>query len=158
MLIEENGVGVRASFSGGDPRGDLGLLSFGDVQERLVEAVHLLWRIEGGKWPFAGDGPWHLIVKEWGDWDARDAKPIRQGPLTRAEMARLEETGAWLAMIPERDRRLVVLAVRELAKGAKVVPWMALRGPMGVTLGADGLRKRYERAVGALCRRINGSR
>lgn len=133
-------------------------LSFRDLEARLVEAVHLLWRIEGGTWPFASDGPWHLIVKEWADWDARDAKPVRQGPLTRAELARLEEVGRWQAMIPERDRRLVVLAVRELAKGAASVPWMALRAPMGLALGAGGLRKRYERALGALCKRINGAR
>lgn len=140
-------------------------LSFGDVQDRLVEAVHLLWRIEGGTWPFAGDGPWHLILPADRAYEAGDIKagnvPSRApkpGPLTRAEMARLEETGTWLVMIPECDRRLVVLAVRELAKGAACVPWMALRAPMGLALGAGGLRKRYERALGALCRRVNAGR
>src|SRR5688572_11217115 len=38
------------------------------LQEAFVRA-HALERREpgGGKWPFAGDGPWHLIQPEVGD-------------------------------------------------------------------------------------------
>ncbi|MEH6723219.1 MAG: hypothetical protein V7686_06835, partial [Qipengyuania sp.] len=39
-----------------------------DLEERLV-GVHALWLRSpgGGKWPFAGDGPWHLAQAEVGD-------------------------------------------------------------------------------------------
>ncbi len=131
------------------------LLSFDEVEDRLVDALHKLWRMEGGRWPFASDGPWHLIRKEWWDWDARDEKPIRKLPLSRAEMAHMQEALMWLTWVRERDRRLVVLVVRKLAGGAKRPPWLELLEPMGLKLGADGLRRRYERALAKVVRRIN---
>ncbi|QZD87677.1 hypothetical protein [Qipengyuania psychrotolerans] len=39
-----------------------------DLEERLI-GVHELWRRSPGeaRWPFAGDGPWHLAQGEVGD-------------------------------------------------------------------------------------------
>mgnify|MGYP003577860621 CR=1 FL=1 len=35
------------------------------VEERLVETMRCWWRMPGGgRWPFAGDGPWHLARRE----------------------------------------------------------------------------------------------
>jgi hypothetical protein len=135
-----------------------GLMTFGDVEDRLVEAMQLQWRTEGGRWPFASDGPWHLIRKEWSDWDARDAKPTPRTPLSRSEQARLNEAMGWLAMVPgDFERRLIVVAVTRLAAGDKQVPWRRLLAVMGLARGADGLRKRYGRALACLVRMLNAA-
>lgn len=142
-----------------DPRVEAihgGFLTFDDVEARLVEAITLWWRMPGGgKSPYATDGPWELIRAEWGDYYDPDARP-RQPPLSRAQIARMQEATEWMRFVPERDRRLVALAVNALAKGASQVPWMALRKPMGVKLGAHGLRKRYARALSLVVQRVNG--
>jgi hypothetical protein len=132
--------------------------SFADVEARLVEAMRFWWHVEGAGWPFASDGPWHLIAadKTW-DWDM-DRRPdvrVPKLPLSRAQMERRDEATGWLRHAPERDRKLVVLAVTALAAGRKVVPWRALLRPMGLSLGAHGLRKRYSRAVTCICEALN---
>ena len=134
-----------------------GVIGYDDVQARLVEAMQLCWQSEGGRWPFAGDGPWHLVTRELYGPDVDKDAPLPRLPLTRAQVARRDEAIGWLALVPERDRRLVVLAVRELAKGSKRVPWRVLLPKMGLALGAAGLSRRYERALGALTQRLNRS-
>lgn len=139
------------------------ILTFAEVEARLVAAIEL-WRRSpgGGRWPFASDAPWHLMTRETrlGDYDARggdlEAPPPRMLPLSIAEVAMRDQASAWLALIDERDRRLVVLAVTELARGAQRVPWNKLRRAMGLMLGAGGLARRYERAIGGVCRAVNG--
>ena len=159
--------------------------TFEAVEERLVEAM-LLWRRSpgGGRWPFAGDGPWALITRrvrmaegipsalkpseqhelvqaflreddeaETRQWHGRD----RRGALTRDEVARRDEASEWLRLVPEADRDLVVLALGFLASGQKRVPWMRLRRPLGVKFGADGLRKRYHRALAGVAERLNAA-
>jgi hypothetical protein len=133
--------------------------TFDMVEERLVEAVHL-WRRSpgGGRSPFATDGPWQLVKAEFYGPDVDKDAPIRPLPLRRREVAKRDEVSAWLLFVPERDRRLVVLAVTALASGFGQVPWMRLRKPMSVTLGADGLRMRYGRAIHTICKRLNGGK
>lgn len=131
--------------------------TFADVEERLVEAMQFQWRTESGRWAFASDGPWHLIVRDWWDWAAHEDKPVPRIPLSREQLARMEEASAWLALAPERDRKLVVLAIMSLAAGRKVVPWRALLKPMRLVLGADGLRKRYSRAITCICEALNAA-
>lgn len=162
-------MGIEALEGAADPRRereDGRLQSFADVEGRMVEAMRMLWRDEPGRWPFASDGPWHLFVhdrSEHGYLDAveaaaeRIARQHERRRLTRDEMAEMEEAAGWLALVEERDRRLVVLAVRELAKGARQVPWRRLLGPMGLTRGADGLRKRYGRAMNKLTVALNAA-
>jgi hypothetical protein len=131
--------------------------SFDAVQERLVETVQSWWRMPGGgSWPFASDGPWNLIRKQWEDWDARDPKPLKPLPLRRREIALMEEATEWLLLIPEDDRRVVVLGLVYLAKGWKQVPWTRLMRDLGMTRGVGGLRMRYERALASLTFRLNG--
>lgn len=130
--------------------------TFDMVEARLVETVELWRRMPGnGRPPFATDGPWQLIRAEWGDYADPDAQP-RKLPLSRAEYAEMMEASAWLGwLVKDEDRRVVVLAVQALAKGAKQVPWKELLKPMGVARGADGLRMRYGRAINAICKRLN---
>lgn len=131
--------------------------TFADVEGRLVEAMQFQWRTESGTWGFASDGPWHLIVRDWWDWAAHEERPVPRIPLSREQMARMDEASAWLAHAPERDRKLVVLAVTALAAGRKVVPWRALLKPMAMARGADGLRMRYGRAINAICVKLNAA-
>lgn len=134
--------------------------SFADVEGRLVEAMRMWWHVEGAGWSFASDGPWHLIRDDrtW-DWDNdkwADA-PMPKLPLSHEQVRRRDEATAWLRHAPERDRRLVVLGVRALAAGRKRVPFRALLRPMGQRTGAEGLRKRYSRAVTCICNALNGA-
>lgn len=133
---------------------------FDALEARLVEAMQFMRRLprEGGGSPFASDGPWHLIVKEWWDWDAHEDKPLLNVPLTPEQIGRMDEALAWLEWIPAADdRRLVGMALRNLASGRKSVPWTKLLKAMGVKRGAHALRKRYARALTCICNRLNGA-
>lgn len=137
--------------------------TFDLVEERLVEAMQFQWRMPGdGGSPFAADGPWHLIVPDWGDLLARIEGGQSVGatlriPLSREQIARMNEAMGWLVHAPEGDGRLIVLAIRNLAAGRKQVPWTRLLRPMGVRHGAHGLRKRYSRAITAICEALNSA-
>jgi hypothetical protein len=137
--------------------------TFETVQERLIEAM-LLWRRAPDRergwlhvkafWPEIRRFHWMTAVG--GEHDHPEEQPMpRALPLTRAQVAAMNEAGDWLALVPERDRKLVALAVSALASGAKQVPWMELRRAMGVEFGAHGLRKRYSRAIAAICTSLN---
>ncbi|KEZ00602.1 hypothetical protein AI27_17930 [Sphingomonas sp. BHC-A] len=132
---------------------------FDDVEARLVEAMEFQRRLPGGGgWPFASDGPWHLIVKDWWDWSAHEERPLPTVPLTNAQIARMNEALGWVLLVPSsEDRRLIAMAVRNLATGRKSVPWTKLLKPMGVKHGAHGLRKRYSRAITCICNALNGA-
>jgi hypothetical protein len=160
-----------------DPSGLPEFWTFDAVEDRFIEAMRFAWRDEPGSWPFAGDGPWDLIVKETreGDYDKRggdlDAPPPPRVPLSRAERARMDEAVGWLALVPEAkraraggaggargtgasDARLIVLVARKLgavrgeARGQ--VRWSLLLRHMGLKKGAGALAKRYVRAISAL--------
>lgn len=138
-----------------DHRGSF--MSFDDVEARLVEAVRLWRRMPGGgRWPFAGDGPWQLVTREVYGPDVDKDAPVRERPPTRAEIAAMEEASEWLLLVPEADRRLVALAIGRLARGEKRVAWAKLKAAMGVRHGADGLRMRYSRAISRVCEVLNG--
>jgi hypothetical protein len=128
--------------------------TFDTVQERLVEAVIMLWRLpdreKGWHRGVAKDGPWDQIVAEWGDYADDDVQPATPG-MTQEEMAEMEEALSWMAHVPDRDRRLVGLAIVQLARGGREVSWRRLLAPMGLALGTDGLRMRYGRAINAIC-------
>lgn len=155
-----------------------GFWTFEEVQARLVEAVHL-WRRSPGeaRWPFATDAPWHLMTRatradagrvkgmdlqrvlneddeqETKQWQGRE----RPRALTREEIARRDQASEWLALVEEADRRILVLALYDLAAGRRV-SWMAMRGQVGVTLGAGGLARRYSQAITRITTRLNRSR
>lgn len=143
-----------------------------EVEEALVEAWRL-WRRSpgGGRWPFASDGPWHLMSREAsaGDWDARGvegsegggAPELREGSLSIAEVERRDRVSGWLRHVGERDRKLVTCVVEQLGQGRRAPDFMALRGRFpgrtGRALGADGLRMRYGRALSAIAQRVGRS-
>lgn len=136
--------------------------SFEDVEERLVQAVLVMRRLSDRE---AGwlrvKACWPDIVRErnLGDYDARggemEAPTLRPLPATRRDIAEMEEAFAWVLAAKEQDRRLIALAIGALAQGEKRIPWMRLRKPMGIKLGAHGLRKRYERAMHLVTKAAN---
>jgi hypothetical protein len=142
-----------------------GFMAFGDVEDRLVEALLTCWR-----YPDRERG-WQQLRSAWpeisrdvwaGDYDARggDGKSaevvLRAASQTRAEVADMEEAFGWLDAVAADDRKLVGLAIGQLARGRREVSWRRMLPAMGLTQGADGLRMRYGRAIGAMCIRING--
>jgi hypothetical protein len=138
---------------------DEGLLTFAEVEARLVEAMEMCWRLPDRErtwtrvrayWP---EMRRHNHFGDYADTDP-DARP-RALPLTRAEIGRMEEAFGWLDRIDPADRKLIGLAISALARGEARVPWRALLRPMGLARGADGLRKRYGRAMSRVVRAVN---
>jgi len=141
--------------------------TFDLVRGQLVEAMRLWHRSPGGgRWPFASDGPWHLMTREQmaGDYDARggfdgssDVR-LRPLPLTREEVARRDAVSEWLRFVPAaRDRTLLVLCCHYYARGHRCLPWSRIRRRMMVKRGEGGLRKRFERAVFAIAKALNAA-
>lgn len=137
-----------------------GTLTFTDVEDRLVEALLTCWR-----YPDRERG-WQRIRSVWpeisrdafaGDYDARGGDgsssdvAIRPASQTRLEIAEMEEAFGWLDAVAPEERKLVGLAIAQLARGRREVSWADLVGRMGLTRGADGLRMRYGRAINAIC-------
>tara|TARA_Y100000815_G_scaffold237185_1_gene230840 strand:+ start:359 stop:805 length:447 start_codon:yes stop_codon:yes gene_type:complete len=133
-----------------------GVMSFDDVQERLVGAVEIRRRHLGsGRWPFAGDGPWNLVLYEAHEHGAYDIA-VRKVPPTRAELAQMREAFEWLLLVPkDDDRLLIVRAIEKMGAGAARVPWRMLCQDRPRWRTPDGLRMRYERAMSRLTLRLN---
>jgi hypothetical protein len=134
--------------------------TFAAVEERLVEAMRLWWRSPGGgRWPFAKDAPWHLMSKDrnQGDYDDQhgneDARR-KSLPLTRAEIAERDAVSEWLRIVPDKDRRLVVLVLNERARGQARIRWSAIRKRLEADIGPRGLGMRYSRAITAIVRQL----
>jgi hypothetical protein len=133
--------------------------SYAEVQEDMVETL-VMWRRApgGGRFPFAKDGPWHLIRKEWEDYDARDPAPLRRLPLTIADVARMERVSEWLQLAPEGDRQLIVIVLGQLARGAKRVSWKAVRERLDAENSPRGLGMRYSRAIARIAQALSKRR
>lgn len=129
--------------------------SFAEVVEDLVEVMQM-WRRApgGGKWPFASDGPWHLIRKEWEDWDAREPAPLRRLPLSIADVKRMDRVSEWLLLAPEADRQLIVIVIGQLAQGVARVSWKKVRTLLDAENSPRGLGMRYSRAVTRIARAL----
>lgn len=142
-----------------------GALTFCEVEDRLVEAMLTCWR-----YPDRERG-WQRIRSAWpeisreehrGDYDARGGEgsssdvALRPASQTRVEVAEMEEAFAWLDAISPEDRKLVGLAIVQLARGKREVSWADMLARMGVDRGADGLRMRYGRAINAICVALSG--
>lgn len=149
--------------------------SWGEVEAALVEAVRMLRRMPGeARMPFASDGPWHLISREAraeGDLQAwkqeREAEAVRDernrarsGPLRAEEVTWMEGVLGWIEWVGERDRKLVVLALQQLAGGAARVRWSTVRRGLasaGVAdeVGDRALGMRYSRALQGVARQLS---
>jgi hypothetical protein len=131
-------------------------LSFTAVEDRLVEALLTCWR-----YPDRERG-WQTLRSAWpeisrtdpGDHDARGGDMtgavLRPAAQTRAEISEMEEAFGWLDSVAPEDRKLIGLAIVQLAKGKREVSWVDLMRQMGIKRGADGLRMRYSRAITAI--------
>ena len=135
-----------------------GATTFTDVEDRLVEAMLTCWR-----YPDRERG-WQRLRSAWpeitrdafaGDYDARGgdgaSATLRAASQTRREIAEMDEAFSWLDAIVPDDRKLVGLVIVQLARGQREVSWLKLLGRMGLERGADGLRKRYGRAITSIC-------
>lgn len=135
-----------------------------DVEDRLVEAMGHWWRSHdrdarfslGGRissiWRQAWTDRETMALIEQVDLPREALKPL---PLSRADMARMQEASEWLRFVPEADRRLVVLALTKKAAGHSRIPWMNLKRALRVRFGADGLRKRYSRGIATIANSLN---
>lgn len=137
------------------------LLSFDDVEERLVEALRCSWRLPDR------EAAWRKVRSLWpafrrhtafGDWyEVASKDEPRRPPVSRREIALMEEAFGWVGAVEGDDRKLIGLAVTELARGRARVPWRRLLRPMGLKMGSDGLRMRYGRAMRRVVERANGA-
>jgi hypothetical protein len=140
-------------------------MGFEDVEDRLVEALRTCWRHADR------ERGWQQLRSAWpeisrdvlaGDYDARGGDGtssdvvIRPAAMTRQDVAEMEEAFGWLDGIDPIDRKVIGLAINQLARGRREVPWRSLLPAMGLTRGVEGLRKRYSRAITAICHRANG--
>jgi hypothetical protein len=137
------------------------------VRDELVEVAVLWWRSPGGRGPaYATDGPWRQMTRDQavGDYDARGGDgtssdvAIRPLPLSCSEVDRRDRVSAWLGHVPvSDDRRLLVMAIGQLATGRSNVSWKRIRRAMGIAHGEFGLRKRYERSITAIAEALNAA-
>ncbi len=152
------GLGDHLSSGGGDA-----CWTFAAVEERLVDALYCWGRMDDGDrrfglsgrissiWRQSVDDPLALIERH----QAAPEPELRPLPLSRGDIARMSEASDWLVHVPDRDRRLVIAALRCLARGEAQVPWRKLKHALGIPFGADGLRKRYSRAITAIAEALN---
>ena len=139
--------------------------------------MHELWRRSPGeaKWPFAGDGPWHLAQAEVGDikgiysetlitnesgkqLQVRKVDTIR--PRTALDAREVDErdlvTG-WLQLLATtKERRMVWLATRQLHLGEGRVPWTALAAWIGWQRTPRRLAQHYRETLAVLLCRLIG--
>lgn len=136
-----------------------GVATFQDVQMLLVDCIDL-WR-RTPKQDNIGmktSGIWSQMLQriEPGDVDGRGVDMIeptpRPLPLSRDEVRRRDAVTNWYLDIPNpEDRRLVAVAVGYLHRGYQRVPWLKVKHQLRIKFGADGLRKRYGKAIFAIC-------
>jgi hypothetical protein len=149
-------LGGSGETTGGS-REDRRSVTFTDIEDRLVEALLTCWR-----YPDRERG-WQTLRSAWpeisrdvwaGDYDARGgdgtSAVLRPAAQTRAEISEMEEAFGWLDGVAAEDRKLIGLAIVQLAKGKREVSWLDLMRQMGIKRGADGLRMRYSRAIAAI--------
>ena len=134
------------------------VITFAEVEQAMVEAIEL-WRRSPGSGrgsPWAPDAPWDLGDQPLYGPEVDKDVPLRPAPLTRAEVGVRDAVSAWLMLVPEQHRRLVSLAINQMArKGYKSPGFKELLAPMGVAFGSDGLRKRYNRALFGITAYLN---
>jgi hypothetical protein len=136
--------------------------SFAMVQTALIEA-HDLWRRTPrvGHRPLKSCWPNEMLQRiDGGDHDARGGDMVapepRPLPLSRDEVAQRDTVSEWLMFIPgEMNRRIVVLAVAQLAAGRSQVSWRRVQRRLRVERGRGALSRRYDRAIGAICATLN---
>lgn len=141
------------------------------VRADLVEAVRLSWRLPSASASpssFATDGPWNLIsrVDRAGSWieawrQEQDEVRERRGrglapvPLRSDEVDWVYGRLEWITLIGADDRKLVRLAIGQLAETGNRVDWTAIRAQMPREVANKGLYRRFMRALQALAEALN---
>lgn len=142
-----------------DASGRGSLLSFELMEGVLVTAFILHLRLERGKYPFASDGPWSLILKKDQDtYTGGNKSPGRMPrlPLSNDDLALIETARRWLLLVDaDEDRKLIVEAVGAMARRGGRPPWASIRKALGLAITGEGVAGRYGKAMTALCMRIN---
>lgn len=136
------------------------LLTFTGLEDRLVEALCICWRDadRARGWQHVKSA-WPEIMREahLGDYvEPSSDAAIRPAALTRQDVAEMEEAFDWLNAADPTDRKLIGLAINQLARGKREISWIAMLPVMGLPRGAEGLRMRYGRAMTAICNAVNG--
>lgn len=137
--------------------------TFEMVQDRLVEAMITCWRdVDRERGWLRLRAMWPEISRtDPGDHDARGAleageqAAIRPASLTRLDVEEMTEAFRWVERLDPVDRRIVALAVAQLARGQRQVRWSRMLALVGMTRGADGLRVRYGRAIASIAAALN---
>lgn len=131
------------------------------VEAELVEAA-ALWHRSPRVGPAPLRSAWprdtiDLYADAWGRsmMEPGGAAPAPL-PLTRGEVAARDAVSEWLMLVEdETSRRVLALAVSAKAAGAARVPWSRIMRAMGQARGREGIKKRYERGIDAICRGLN---
>lgn len=137
--------------------------TFEMVQERLVEAFGFLDRVTpSGHNPYAGDGPWSQIVRDWrvdyGDRAAVVEDGARdRGGLNSVEVDRMEATLGWIKFIPARGnlRRLMGVVILQLLNGGSQPRWADVRRSLKTKQSNDVLRHSYSAAICRIAEKLN---
>ena len=136
--------------------------AFEAVEERLIEAMGVLLRSTDRerRWLHVTSMSLWQQVKIDMTEVAPDDRPMVTCALTRAEVERADEAMGWVVRsVPSGDtRKILGLALTRLVTRGKdraIWPWVWEK--MGGRSGGwttDGLRMRYDRAVGSICKEI----
>jgi hypothetical protein len=129
------------------------------VEERLIDAWQLLARMPDRERAWLASGTmslWRMVTRDLVEGSGDDA-PVERSGLTTREVDRMNEALGWLDHVAEQDRKLIGLAIGQLARGSARVSWRVILRDMGLKHGRDGLRKRYGRALQQICARLNSA-
>jgi len=144
-----------------------GFYTFDMVEARLVDAFQLWRRMPDGDARFGLSGRisslWRQYVPDVAlvDAVADEPRPLRP---SRGDIARMEEATEWITRMPERNRRLALVAIAWLATARLQsdkarIEWQKLWERLGIERpGPDGLRKRYGATITAVANSLNSGR
>ena len=142
------------------------------VRADLVEAVKLSWRLPSASAhvasAWASDAPFYLMSRldragsaidawrqEQDEVRERRGRALATVPLTAEQVDWVHSRFDWLTLIADGDRKLVRLAVVQLAHTGNRVDWAAVRAELPLEVGHKGLYRRFMRAMRALADRLN---
>lgn len=162
MIYQGQERGRVENLPSGNGRDD-GLWTWQMVEDRWVEAMRL-WRRAPDR-----ERGWLQVRSWWPDirieaeidhgtgdrnYIDKDARP-RVPPLTRGQVGEMEAAAEWFAVVPDRDKRLVVLALAQLASDRPSVSWARVRARLEEEISPRGLGMRYSRALTRVANALN---
>lgn len=142
------------------------------VRDELVEAVRLSWRLPSASAhvtsAWATDAPFHLIsrldragsaIEAWrqeqDEVRERRGRALGAVPLTAEEVDWVHSRLDWVTLVGDEDRKLVRLAIGQLARTGNRVDWSAVKLELPREISHKGLYRRFIRALQALAKALN---